>query len=78
MGPDGTDTQSFTVPNPRGTLLFTTRTSVRTTEDNRMFHTGGFRQSGGGLEENRLKRCHKVVKVTEGRIHARGGGGGFF
>ena len=45
---------------------------------NRKVYHGGFRQSGGGVEENRLKMCLEGVNSTEGWIHALRGGGGFF
>ena len=32
------------------------------------------KSGGGGLEENRLKRCLQGVKVTEGWIHTLRGG----
>ncbi len=39
---------------------------------------GGFRHSGGGLDENRLKRCRKSVIRGEWWISAMRGGVGFF
>jgi hypothetical protein len=45
-----------------------------TTGNIRKYHTGGFRQSGGGVEENRLKRCLKGGGVETVTL---GGGGGF-
>jgi hypothetical protein len=69
----------FFIMNERGVLSLGTPggAAVDPAGDIRLFHHGGFRHSGGVVDENPLKRCLKGVIRCEWWISALQRGGGY-